>query len=192
MAILAGDALLTLAFRLRRRRVRATRAIPRPLRQVLADIADAAGTDGMVGGQVVDIESEGNAVGAGDAGLHPRAQDGGAHPRLAPGGRAALPAAAPAQVARAAARASALGLAFQIVDDILDVEGSTGSSSARPRARTSAQQKATYPGVHGLDASRARGARSADRARRSEALAPLGAPAAPIRALGRFILERKA
>src|SRR5258708_8889947 len=62
MAILAGDALLTLAFRLVADNA-ARMSDPRMIARVVADVADAAGTDGMVGGQVIDIESEGKDVG---------------------------------------------------------------------------------------------------------------------------------
>src|SRR5207247_7577095 len=58
MAILAGDALLTLAFKLIAENAALVKD-PRVIRDVVAEIADAAGTGGMVGGQVVDIESEG-------------------------------------------------------------------------------------------------------------------------------------
>src|SRR5437016_14548828 len=63
MAILAGDALLTMAFDLIADNA-ARLADPRAVARVVADVADAAGTDGMVGGQVIDIESEGKDVGA--------------------------------------------------------------------------------------------------------------------------------
>ena len=85
----------------------------------------------------------------------------------------------------------ALGLAFQIVDDMLDVEGSP-AELGKTAGKDQAQQKATYPAVHGLD--RLAGAR----AQRSiaEAVGALAAarpaPPSPIRALGRFIVERKA
>src|SRR5207247_9254465 len=62
-AILAGEALRTLAFRLGADNA-ARLADPRAVARVVADVADAAGTDGMVGGQVIDIESEGKDVGA--------------------------------------------------------------------------------------------------------------------------------
>src|SRR5678815_503385 len=62
MAILAGDALLTLAFRLVAQN--AARVAPGAVGTVVAEVADAAGTDGMVGGQVVDIESEGKVISA--------------------------------------------------------------------------------------------------------------------------------
>ena len=62
MAILAGDALLTLAFGLVAANFGLGKAAPEVFPRVLAEITAAAGTDGMVGGQVVDIESEGKAV----------------------------------------------------------------------------------------------------------------------------------
>src|SRR3989475_13251048 len=64
IAILAGDALLTLAFKLIALNGART-GDARVIATLVTDIADAAGTDGMVGGQVVDIESEGKAVSAG-------------------------------------------------------------------------------------------------------------------------------
>src|SRR5256884_8700534 len=64
VAILAGDALLTHAFRLVAGNVDGA-SDARVIADVVAEIAEAAGTDGMVGGQVVDIESEGNTVSAG-------------------------------------------------------------------------------------------------------------------------------
>jgi len=82
-----------------------------------------------------------------------------------------------------------LGLAFQIVDDLLDVEGTT-EQLGKTAGKDQAQQKATYPAVHGLAASRERARALIEEADR--ALATLGAPADPIRALGRFILERRA
>jgi geranylgeranyl diphosphate synthase type II len=82
-----------------------------------------------------------------------------------------------------------LGLAFQIVDDILDVTGTT-EQLGKTAGKDQAQQKATYPAIHGLDASQAQAGRLVGEA--LHALAPLGPPAEPLRALARFILERKA
>ena len=82
-----------------------------------------------------------------------------------------------------------LGLAFQIVDDILDVTGTT-EQLGKTAGKDQAQQKATYPAIHGLDASQARAAGWS--AKPFTPLSPSGPPAEPLRALARFILERKA
>jgi len=186
MAILAGDALLTLAFKL----VAENAALVKDARvicDVVAEIADAAGTGGMVAGQVVDIESEGKAVPPETleyihthktAALLRASLSVGV--RLGGGDAAALAAIGDA--------GQSLGLAFQIVDDILDVEGSlealgkTAGSDAR-------KQKATYPALHGVDASRREARRLIERAK--SRLAVFGARSAPICALADFVVERK-
>lgn len=187
MAILAGDGLLTHAFRL-------LADCWRPgmdgavLRDVVVDLADAAGTDGMVAGQVADLEAEGQRVGADmldyihlhkTAALIRASITVGA--RLSGAGGEALRALAVA--------GQALGLAFQIVDDMLDVTA-TSAQLGKTAGKDQAQQKATYPAVHGLPASRARAEALTGEA--LDALTPLGLPAEPLRALARFILERKA
>src|SRR5262245_18582260 len=97
--------------------------------------------------------------------------------------------ATPAQREALGAAGGAIGLCFQIVDDLLDVEGTT-EQLGKTAGKDQAQQKATYPAVHGLEASRRRAAALLAEAER--ALAPLGPRAEPIRALARFVLERKA
>jgi geranylgeranyl diphosphate synthase type II len=186
MAILAGDALLTYAFGMIAHNFRG-RSQGR-LGEVLADIADAAGCAGMVGGQVADIESEGKQVTA-DTVDYIHAHKTGALIRtsLRVG---AMVCDATAEQTRALSVAGAnLGLAFQIVDDILDVVGSS-EELGKTAGKDAAQQKATYPALHGIDASRARAAHLIAEA--DGALAALGSRAEPIRALGRFIVERKA
>ena len=173
MAILAGDGLLTLAFKLVADNAALARD-PRVLRDVVTALADAAGTFGMVGGQVVDIESEGKTITPETLEyihLHKTA----ALIRAAMRVGALLGGGGPAAVEAIGDAGRDLGLAFQIVDDILDVEGSleelgkTAGSDAR-------KQKATYPALHGVPASRR---------------APLGPPAAPLGALADYVLERK-
>jgi geranylgeranyl diphosphate synthase type II len=184
MAILAGDALLTLAFRL----VADNAADPATLRQVVTDIADAAGHQGMVAGQVADLEAEGRRVGA-DVVDYIHAHKTGALIRTSLRVGAMLCGADAAQVRALSVAGADLGLAFQIVDDILDVVSSS-EALGKTAGKDQIQQKATYPTIHGIEASRARAAfliRDAE-----EALRILGPPAEPIRALGRFILERKA
>jgi geranylgeranyl diphosphate synthase, type II len=186
MAILAGDALLTLAFRLVADN--AATANPAALREVVTDIADAAGHRGMVAGQVADLEAEGRRVGA-DMVDYIHAHKTGALIRASLRVGALLSGADDAQMRGLSVVGSNLGLAFQIVDDILDVVGSS-EELGKTAGKDQIQQKATYPAIHGIEASRARAAfliRDAE-----DALRRLGPRAEPIRALGRFILERKA
>ncbi len=186
LAILAGDALLTLAFRLIADNA-ARMADPRMISRVIADVAEAAGTAGMVGGQVVDIESEGQVIPAERLDyihLHKTA----ALIRVSLRAGATLAGGRPEQVATISEAGQALGLAFQIVDDILDVEGSlaelgkTAGSDAR-------KKKATYPAYHGLEASKQRARMLIDDTKRL--LSPLGPPAEPIRALADYVFERR-
>jgi geranylgeranyl diphosphate synthase type II len=187
MAILAGDALLTLAFRLVADSVGSMAADGR-LRDVLNDIADAAGHGGMVGGQVVDLMSEGKAVGP-DVLDYIHARKTGALIRTSLRVGARLCGAMPAQIDALGRAGAALGLAFQIVDDILDVVSST-AELGKTAGKDEAQQKATYPAIHGLEASRVRARQLLGEA--ETALVELGPRADAIRALGRFIVERRA
>jgi geranylgeranyl diphosphate synthase type II len=187
MAILAGDALLTLAFRLVADNCGPGTDVSR-LRDALADIADAAGHEGMVGGQVADLESEGKDVAA-DVVDYIHVHKTGALIRTSLRVGARLCGAADSQVHALGDAGANLGLAFQIVDDILDVVASS-EQLGKTAGKDQAQHKATYPALHGLDASRARAHELIAAAER--ALSPFGDRGEPIRALGRFILERKA
>ncbi|PWU21704.1 MAG: hypothetical protein C5B48_11010 [Candidatus Rokuibacteriota bacterium] len=187
MAILAGDALLTLAFRLIGDNCRPGMDVSR-LREAFTDIADAAGHAGMVGGQVADLESEGKRVSA-DAVDYIHAHKTGALIRTSLRAGARLCGATASQLRALSAAGANLGLAFQIVDDILDVVGNS-ADLGKTAGKDEAQHKATYPAVHGLEASRARA--RALIAEAEETLAEFGPRGEPIRALGRFFLERKA
>jgi geranylgeranyl diphosphate synthase type II len=158
------------------------------LRDVILDIADAAGHDGMVAGQVADLEAEGKKVGA-DTVDYIHAHKTGALIRTSLRVGAMLCGADPSAVRALSVAGADLGLAFQIVDDILDVVSSS-EELGKTAGKDQIQQKATYPAIHGIEASRARAAFLIGEA--DEALVPLGPRAEPIRALGRFILERKA
>ena len=112
----------------------------------------------------------------------------GARGRAAVRTGALLAGAAPAPLAVLTTYGERLGLAFQIVDDILDVEGSLealGKTAGSDRRK----KKATFPDLLGLEASRARAAALIAEAK--AALAPLGLPAAPLAALADYIVERK-
>ena len=186
VAILAGDALLTLAFRLIAGNA-ARVAAPDVVGAVVAEVADAAGTGGMVGGQVVDIESEGKSIAPEMLDyihLHKTASLIRAALRVG-----ALLAGGRAELVDAISRAGeALGLAFQIVDDILDVEGSL-AELGKTAGSDERKQKATYPSLHGLPASKARARELIEETKRL--LIPLGPAAGPLRALADYVLERR-
>ncbi len=186
IAILAGDALLTLAFQL----VADNAALvpdPRVLRDVVAEIAGAAGTFGMVGGQVVDIESEGKTVSAATLEyIHRHKTAALLRASLRVG---ALLGGGDARAVQAISEAGGdLGLAFQIVDDILDVEGSL-AELGKTAGSDERKRKATYPALHGLDASRRQARLLVERVK--DRLGALGARAVPLRALADYVVERK-
>jgi len=186
MAILAGDGLLTEAFRvmaegaLRNGQNRA--AVLRALREV----ATAAGATGMVGGQVADLEAESKKpTRARVEYIHTRKTA--ALIRAAVRAGALVGGARPAQCARLDRYGAALGLAFQIADDILDVEGSTDKTGKRA-GRDAQLHKVTYPAAVGMDNAKRRARELLDEA--LEALKPLGLPAEPLRQIAAFIVER--
>ena len=186
MAILAGDALLTLAFRLVADNA-ARMSDPRMIARVVADVADAAGTDGMVGGQVIDIESEGKDVGP-DMLEYIHRHKTAALIRVSLTAGATLAGGRAEQVDTIRKAGESLGLAFQIVDDILDVEGSL-AELGKTAGSDERKKKATYPAYHGLEASRHKARMLIDETKRR--LEPLGTPAEPIRALADFVFERR-
>ncbi len=186
VAILAGDALLTLAFRLiadNAARVDDARVVC----DVIREVAEAAGTAGMVGGQVVDIESEGRPVTPETLDfIHLRKTA--ALIRVSLRAGALLGGAGGPALAAVSAAGERLGLAFQIVDDILDVEGNL-EELGKTAGSDERKQKATYPALHGLDASRQRAHMLIQEAK--AVLTPLGPAARPLAALADFILERR-
>ena len=186
MAILAGDALLAHAFDLIadcRLHVPADRVL-----DALAMIARASGTRGMVGGQVSDIESEG--LGDVDiatvSSIHERKTGALLLASLLAGAR--LCGATPAQEHALHRYGAQVGLAFQITDDILDLEGDA-DKLGKPLGSDLKQDKATYPKVLGVPASRVLARQAADAA--LAALAEFDGHADPLRALARYIVERE-
>jgi geranylgeranyl diphosphate synthase type II len=188
MAILAGDALLTHALGLVASNFALGKAPAEGCPRLIAEIVDAAGTPGMVGGQVVDVESEGREVSA-ETLEYIHTHKTGALIRAALRAGALLGGAGGAVLDALGAYGERLGLVFQIIDDILDVEGSLetlGKMAGSDRRK----KKVTYPDFHGLDRSRARAI--ALTAEAHAALVPLGPAAVPLGALADFVLQRKA
>lgn len=185
MAILAGDALLALAFEL----IADSRDALPPDRvlEALAIVARASGTQGMVGGQVADIENEGRddldepTV----ASIHARKT--GALLTASLIGGACLGGASPAQMQALRQFGNEVGLAFQIIDDILDLEGDA-NKLGKPVGSDLKQDKATYPKVLGIDQSRTLAQEAAARA--IAHLADFGPNAEPLRALALYFVER--
>ena len=188
VAVLAGDALLTRAFhvlaeappfgdpeRLRRRM------------QAIAILGEAAGTSGLIGGQVEDMESEGRAVDPAALERLHRAKTGALLGACVRGG-AVLGGAGEDDLASLGRYGSAVGLAFQVVDDILDAtEGA--EQLGKTAGKDHAAAKATYVRVHGMEGAR----RVAEDllAQAEAALFPLGARAEPLRELARRIVRRR-
>ena len=186
MAILAGDALLALAFDLI-----AECRVHAPAERVLDAVqmvARASGTRGMVGGQVSDIESEGvsDLDEAAVASIHARKTGALLLASLLSGAR--LCGATPLQERALHVYGAQTGLAFQITDDILDLEGDA-EKLGKPLGSDLKQDKATYPKVLGIPASRALARRACDTAH--AALKDFGPSAAPLRALAHYIVERE-
>ena len=184
-AILAGDALLTLAFEV------LARCGPPAAEQraaILAEVAHAAGTvEGMIGGQVVDLESERHPADAATVEYIHRSKTG-ALIRAAVRSGALAAAAAEDQLAALSEYGGQLGLAFQIVDDILDVESSS-HKLGKTAGKDAAQQKATYPSVHGLPRSRELAAARIQKA--VAALEPFGSQGRWLREIALYIGDRK-
>jgi geranylgeranyl diphosphate synthase type II len=185
MAILAGDALLTLAFE-----VIAATPVPAERRvAMLAEIASAAGTvNGMVGGQVADLAATGKKADAETLEYIHRSKTAALIRASVTAG--ALSAGAPDEdVARLRRFGETIGWAFQVTDDILDVEESS-AALGKTAGKDIAQQKTTYPGLYGL-------ARSHEIANElaSKAIAelhPYGARAEQLRAIAEFLVHRRA
>ncbi len=185
-AILAGDALLTEAFVLLSGS-EASREVPAAiLCRVIQLISRAAGSQGMVGGQVVDMESEGKAIDFPTLEyIHTRKT--GAL-MLASIQAGALIGGADEEAYGALTRyGEYAGLAFQVADDILDITGDQ-AELGKDVGSDQARGKATYPALLGLSEARARAAELKDLA--VSALSPLGERAEPLREIARFIVER--
>jgi geranylgeranyl diphosphate synthase type II len=186
LAILAGDALCTLAFEV-------LGSLPHAKAEVrsrlVVELATASGTrGGMIGGQVHDLESEGLAPDAGRLEAIHRAKTGAllrASVRLG----AIYADADDRQLQALTAFGEHAGLAFQIVDDVLDVE-QTSEELGKTAGKDAAQQKTTFPAVYGLEKSKEMA--EAERLAAHQALSIFGERADALREIADVIVRRKA
>jgi len=185
-AILAGDALLTEAFRLLAD-PEANRDIdPAATLRVIEIIARCAGSQGMVGGQVVDMESEGRPIDFATLQyIHTRKT--GALFLASIQAGALLGGGSEEQLAALTRYGETAGLAFQIADDILDIVGDQ-AELGKDIGSDQARGKATYPALLGLSEARRRAEELRDMA--FAALEPLGTDAEALRAIATYIVDR--
>jgi geranylgeranyl diphosphate synthase, type II len=184
-AILAGDALLTLAFEtIAKAPVAADRRVA-----MVTEIATAAGTvRGMVGGQVADLEAEGKGASPELLEYIHRSKTA-ALIRASISSGAICAGAGETDVERLRRFGETIGWAFQVTDDILDVE-ETSAALGKTAGKDIAQQKATYPAVYGLERSHQIAKGLADRA--IAELEPYGAAAERLRSIAEFLVRRRA
>jgi geranylgeranyl diphosphate synthase, type II len=175
MAILAGDAMMTLAFEL---------LADHPA--LVRELSRAAGPLGMIGGQVHDIEGENQLLDL-DALSSLHAMKTGALLRCAARMGAICARASDDAIARLTDFAAHLGLAFQIVDDLLDVT-STPLQLGKQTRKDATRGKNTYPALLGIDGAKRQAAEQLSAA--IAAIAALGRSAENLRALARFVVER--
>ncbi|MFZ0038047.1 MAG: polyprenyl synthetase family protein [Candidatus Acidiferrales bacterium] len=185
IAILAGDALLTLAFEtLAKSPVEPQRAV-----QIVAEVARAAGTvRGMIGGQVADLEAERKPIELVALEFIHRSKTA-ALIRTSIVVGAIAGGAETSDVERLRSFGEYIGWAFQVVDDILDVEESS-AALGKTAGKDQAQQKATYPALLGLERSREVANELADKA--ISELKFYGTRGDRLRQLGEFLVARRA
>jgi geranylgeranyl diphosphate synthase, type II len=184
-AILAGDALLTLAFET------LANAPIEPAHRVaiLSHVGASAGTmNGMVGGQVADLEAEGRSIQPAELEYIHRSKTA-ALIRASVVSGAIGGGAGDEDVARLKRFGETIGWAFQVVDDILDVEESS-AALGKTAGKDAAQHKATYPSLYGLAKSREFAKELENRA--MDEIKPYGARASRLRELAAMIVQRRA
>ena len=185
-AILAGDGLLTFAFELLSSPEFAF-APEKSRLQVVNLIARAAGSLGMVGGQALDIACEGKEIDFATLQfIH--SHETGALITAAVQAGAVLGGAGPEQLKTLTGYGEKIGLTFQIVDDLLNVEG-TLEQLGKAAGSDAAREKATYPAFFGVEATREKARATSEAA--IDCLQDFGEQAEPLRELDRYIVNRK-
>jgi geranylgeranyl diphosphate synthase type II len=186
IAILAGDGLLAYAFEYvaqKTENVSADKVV-----KVLGILGKAVGADGLVGGQVMDLECEGKSDVTTDTLSFIHRRKTGALLEACVSSGAILAGANDDDLQRLSIYAQNIGLAFQIVDDILDVTATT-EELGKTAGKDISAEKATYPKIWGLETSRQKAQELID-----EAIAQLeiyGEKAIPLQAIAQYIINRK-
>ena len=185
-AILAGDALLTMAFKT----IAEDDKLPAAKRvRLISEIARAAGTpEGMVAGQAYDLEAEARPVAAAELETIHRLKTGALITAAARCG-AIIAEASPAELAAITDYAGQLGLLFQITDDLLDVTA-TAEAIGKTPGKDARSRKATYPALHGIEATR--NYLASTHAAACDPLDRIERPTDLLRSIADFILEREA
>ncbi len=186
MAILAGDALMTRCYQI----LADVPGLPDSIRiSIFREIASATGTvNGMIGGQVVDLESEGKPISARVLEYIHYSKTGALLKACIRCG--ALAAGAKNRELQALTEfGNKIGLVFQIVDDILDVTSSS-EILGKTAGKDAKVKKATYPALYGIEASRQKARELVASA--LEDIRDLGERAQPLRSLSQFIVSRTA
>ena len=183
VAILAGDALLTLAFELLSDLNGVEDA---KINVITKELAQGSGHQGMVGGQVVDIESEGKEI-DGDELDDIHRHKTGALLKTSVRIGALLGDSSKKELKALTTYAEKIGLAFQIVDDILDVEG-TAEKLGKAVGSDSNKEKATFPTIYGLSESKELAAQTIQEAK--ESLAVFDDEAVLLKELADYIIQR--
>lgn len=186
MAILAGDGLLTVAFEVLAQQSSAAGIAPDLVLKVIGEVAVAAGTLGMIGGQVADMEAMNRQVSA-ELLNYIHTHKTGALCRAAVRSGAILGGANPGELEALTGYAENLGLAFQITDDILDIEGDP-AKIGKDVGSDQRNQKATFPAIYGLEESKAMAEQTVSKA--LQALECFGPEADLLRDIVRYILAR--
>lgn len=185
-AILAGDGLLTFAFEILSHRE--THANAEVRSELVLALARAAGKDGMVGGQMLDLAAEQASDQTLDEVIAIQSLKTGALFGFSLTAGTILGGAGEKDRKAMQTYADRIGLAFQIADDILDIE-STPEQLGKQTQKDAGAGKATFIDLFGLDGARAKAGELVDEA--VDALAAYGAKAGNLRAAARFIIERK-
>lgn len=187
MAVLAGDALLTLAFGLIAECGLTGGVSPLVTAEVIREVSRAAGSQGMIGGQVVDIQSENQSIDKKTlAYIH--AHKTGALFKTSVRSGAQMGGGTEQEIRNLTEYAENLGLAFQITDDILDVEGDS-QKLGKTVGSDERKKKSTYPAIYGLENSKKSAADAVTKA--ISALDAFGEKADILRYIADYLLHRE-